>query len=397
VSLTADIARVGGARDGQAPAVVDWVFAYGSLLPAGHAVAAPRRSRGRTSMGGGARGRWRWTTASTLPNYKHYVAPDGHRPDLMVCYLDIDEARRRAWSTASPSRSAPTRLPAWTRAKRNYERPRTSPAAGQRDARWARVGLRRAAGGPCREPGSGRRERRPGHREAATRSACWPASTSCASGGASRCSPSRRACPSRAFRSCTTRRWPCRAAYVEPCMWLIDLFEVAPESDAAFLAAWESERNASAVLYRAPGERAWAFASSPSRPWTTARRPPVATRPSTRMGAPDGPEGAAADQPLRGPPRATTSASPPAGRRARARSPDAARVPRDAPSSQRGRERLPLRSTSPRWSSPLMFARATQRPAFREAADALRFPAYTRPSTAVVRGVERRSSPARRG
>jgi hypothetical protein len=34
-------------------------------------------------------------------------------------------------------------------------------------------------------------------------------------------------------------------------MWLIDLFEVAPESDDAFLADWESERGASAVLYRA--------------------------------------------------------------------------------------------------------------------------------------------------
>ena len=29
-----------------------------------------------------------------------------------------------------------------------------------------------------------------------------------------------------------------------------------------------------------------------------------------------------------------------------------------------------------RWSSPLMFARATQRPEFREAAAALRFPAH---------------------
>ena len=34
-------------------------------------------------------------------------------------------------------------------------------------------------------------------------------------------------------------------------MWLIDLFAVAPQADDAFLAAWESERVASAVLYRA--------------------------------------------------------------------------------------------------------------------------------------------------
>ena len=34
-------------------------------------------------------------------------------------------------------------------------------------------------------------------------------------------------------------------------MWLIDVFEVAPESDDAFLADWASERGASAVLYRA--------------------------------------------------------------------------------------------------------------------------------------------------
>jgi hypothetical protein len=26
-----------------------------------------------------------------LPGYKHYVAPDGDRPDLMVCYLDVAE------------------------------------------------------------------------------------------------------------------------------------------------------------------------------------------------------------------------------------------------------------------------------------------------------------------
>ena len=62
---------------------MDWVFAYGSLLPAGHAM-LPEGAVAADLHG------WRrsWSVAMDnsvdLPDYKHYVGPDGHRPDLMV-------------------------------------------------------------------------------------------------------------------------------------------------------------------------------------------------------------------------------------------------------------------------------------------------------------------------
>ena len=285
---------------------MDWVFAYGSLLPAGHAV-LPEGAVAADLHG------WRrsWSVAMDnsvdLPDYKHYVAPDGHRPDLMVCYLDIDE-RPDAVVNGVALKVGADELPALDARERNYER---RDVAGQLNVRlggrvWAYVGRRPAGPAPGAGAASGAWPSR-----AATTSACWPASTSCASGGASRCSPSRRACRSPTCRSCATRRWPCRAAYVEPCMWLIDLFEVAPESDDAFLADWESERGASAVLYRALRADA-DFASSPSRPSTTARRRPVSTRSSTRRARPTGPKASPSSTPSRSP-RARTSASSPAG------------------------------------------------------------------------------------
>ncbi len=166
---------------------MDWVFAYGSLLPAGHA-ALPEGAVAADLHG------WRrsWSVAMDnsvdLPDYKHYVAPDGHRPDLMVCYLDIDE-RPDAVVNGVALKVGADELPALDARERNYER---RDVAGQleRDTRWTRLGLRRAAAPAGPAPGAGAASGAWPSR-AATTSACWPASTSCASGGASSCSPSR--------------------------------------------------------------------------------------------------------------------------------------------------------------------------------------------------------------
>jgi heme-degrading monooxygenase HmoA len=176
-------------------------------------------------------------------------------------------------------------------------------------------------------------------------------------------------------------------------MWLIDLFAVPPESDDAFLADWESERDESAVLYRAlradvdfrfvAVTRVDDDSSAPGRYETVHEE-----------GAPDGSEGVTLIDPFEVP--AGEDERFVAGwERARA-----------ALADQRGHLGTRLHRgvgesdfrfvNVARWSSPLMFARATQRPAFREAAAALRFPAY--PALySVVRGVERRSSPVRSG
>jgi hypothetical protein len=66
----------------------NWVFAYGSLLPAG-ATALPPDARPCHLTG------WQrsWGVAMDnsvdLAGYKHFVAPDGERPALMVAFLDI--------------------------------------------------------------------------------------------------------------------------------------------------------------------------------------------------------------------------------------------------------------------------------------------------------------------
>jgi heme-degrading monooxygenase HmoA len=148
-------------------------------------------------------------------------------------------------------------------------------------------------------------------------------------------------------------------------MWLIDLFAVAPESDAAFLADWESERSASAVLYRAlRGDVAFRFVA-------VAAADADSTAPGRyeavhEEGAPDGSEGVTLIDPFEVP--AGEDAPFLAGwERARA-----------ALADQRGYLGTRLhRSVGDsdfrfvdlaRWSSPLMFARATARPEFGEAA-----------------------------
>jgi cation transport regulator ChaC len=136
--------------------VVDWVFAYGSLMPAGHAV-LPEGAVATNLLG------WRrsWSVAMDnsvdLPGYKHYVTPDGERPDLMVCYLDVAE-REDAAVNGVALRVGADELPALDERERNYERREVT---GQLDVRlggriWAYIG-RRAGRVRARR---GRRERR---------------------------------------------------------------------------------------------------------------------------------------------------------------------------------------------------------------------------------------------
>ena len=135
---------------------MDWLFAYGSLLPAGHAVLP--EGAVATDLHG-----WRrsWSVAMDnsvdLPGYKHYVAPDGHRPDLMVCYLDIDE-RPEAVVNGVALEVGADELPALDARERNYQRRDVSGQLSVRlDGRvWAYVGRR--AGRARAE--RGRREQR---------------------------------------------------------------------------------------------------------------------------------------------------------------------------------------------------------------------------------------------
>jgi heme-degrading monooxygenase HmoA len=176
-------------------------------------------------------------------------------------------------------------------------------------------------------------------------------------------------------------------------MWLIDLFEVAPESDDAFLADWDSERGESAVLYRA------LRADVDVRFVAVARVDEGSSAPGLyevahEEGAPDGSEGVTLINPFEVP-EGDEERFVAGWERARA-----------ALADQRGYLGTRLHrgvGTSDfrfvdlaRWSSPLMFARATQRPEVREAAAGLPYAAH--PALySVVRGVERRSSPVRSG
>jgi hypothetical protein len=99
---------------------VDWLFAYGSLLPPGRAELPPglvpctlrawRRSWG-VAM----------DNAEDLPGYKHYLAPDGVRPAVMVAFLDIAPAPGAAVNgIAIPV--DPREFPGLDARERNYER-----------------------------------------------------------------------------------------------------------------------------------------------------------------------------------------------------------------------------------------------------------------------------------
>jgi heme-degrading monooxygenase HmoA len=157
-------------------------------------------------------------------------------------------------------------------------------------------------------------------------------------------------------------------------MWLIDLFEVAPESDDAFLADWESERGASAVLYRALRADVDFRFVAVARVDDDASPACGCYEAVHEEGAPNGSEGVTL----------VDAFEIPEGRDERFVA-GWERV-RAAVADQRGYLGTRLhRSVGgsdfrfvslARWSSPLMFARATQRPEFRAAADALRFPSH---------------------
>jgi heme-degrading monooxygenase HmoA len=156
-------------------------------------------------------------------------------------------------------------------------------------------------------------------------------------------------------------------------MWLIDLFEVAPESDDAFLADWARERGASAVLYRAlRADVDFRFVAV--APVDDGSPAPGRYEVVHEDGAPDGSEGVTLINPFEVP-EGEDERFVAGWERARAALADqrgylGTRLHRSVGDS-------PFRFVNlARWSSPLMFARATRRPEFREAAGALRFPAH---------------------
>jgi hypothetical protein len=120
---------------------VSWLFAYGSLLPAGAATLAPEARP--CSLTGWMRS---WGVAMDnsvdLPGYKHFVAPGGERPALMVAFLDIARQAGAAVNGAALPVSE-AELPGLDERERNYSRVDvTEHLDGDLPGRvWAYVGL----------------------------------------------------------------------------------------------------------------------------------------------------------------------------------------------------------------------------------------------------------------
>jgi len=99
---------------------VAWVFGYGSLLPAGLMAlpsgVVPCRLTGCQRSWGVAMDNTR-----DLPGYKHYLAPDGSRPALMVAFLDIAK-RAGASVNGGALLIDDAELPALDARERNYFR-----------------------------------------------------------------------------------------------------------------------------------------------------------------------------------------------------------------------------------------------------------------------------------
>jgi heme oxygenase (mycobilin-producing) len=158
-------------------------------------------------------------------------------------------------------------------------------------------------------------------------------------------------------------------------MRLINLFDVSPDDDEAFLAAWESERVAGGVLLRAlRADADFRFVEIAAVEAGAAAAGGGLYEVVHEEGAPDGAEGVTLVNPFEVP--AGEDERFVAGwERARA-----------ALADQRGYLGTRLHRSAgaadfrfvnvARWSSPLMFARATQRPEFRAAGTDLTYPAH---------------------
>ncbi|HEX6695164.1 MAG TPA: antibiotic biosynthesis monooxygenase family protein, partial [Solirubrobacteraceae bacterium] len=166
-----------------------------------------------------------------------------------------------------------------------------------------------------------------------------------------------------------------------------------PEADDAFLADWASQRGGSAVLYRAlRADVDFRFVAV--APVDDGSPAPGHYEVVREEGAPDGSEGVTLINPFEVP-EGEDERFVAGWERARAALADQRGYLGTRLHRALGESDLRFVNLA-RWSSPLMFARATQRPEFRAAATALRFPAH--PALySVVREVERRSSPLRRG
>jgi gamma-glutamylcyclotransferase (GGCT)/AIG2-like uncharacterized protein YtfP len=111
---------------------VSWLFAYGSLVPAGEA--RPCDLRG-----------WRrsWDVAMDnsvdLPGYKHFVTPQGERPALMVAFLSI-APQADATVNGVALRVDDDELPRLDDRERNYTRMDVTGAAGLEGQVWAYAG-----------------------------------------------------------------------------------------------------------------------------------------------------------------------------------------------------------------------------------------------------------------
>jgi hypothetical protein len=120
---------------------VNWLFAYGSLLPAGATTLPPEARPCRLSG-------WQrsWGVAMDnridLPGYKHFVAPGGERPALMVAFLDIAPAAGASVNGAAlPVDNG--ELPGLDDRERNYARVDVTGSldAGLPGRVWAYAGL----------------------------------------------------------------------------------------------------------------------------------------------------------------------------------------------------------------------------------------------------------------
>jgi len=134
-----------GPRSGEdRPQSVPWVFGYGSLVPAG--VAALPDGAVPCRLSGWRRG-WdvAMDNARDLPGYKHYLTPDGERPDVLVAFLDIAPHDGGLVNGAAIP-VAQGELPDLDRRERNYRRVEVTDHLDTRlpggGTVWAYVGLR---------------------------------------------------------------------------------------------------------------------------------------------------------------------------------------------------------------------------------------------------------------